>query len=210
MEEPDFLVERLPPARRTLRVAVVAESYPPDTGEVAAATHRLVEGLRSRGHEIQLLRPRRPGFGLPATPSLARLWAGSRPDVVYALTQGPLGWSALRAARRLRLPVVSQFNPGFFPYARGVGAGWLSRPVLAYLRKFHNRTLWTLVTSDGLCAELRARGFRNLRVGASGSDSSPSWDLRRIETLLEVAASLGPGAYASGERRTRTPIPQST
>jgi hypothetical protein len=232
-ETAELLVEQLPRARRVLRVAVVTETYPPDTGELAQTAARLVEGLRHREHEIQLVRPRRdrrettgaaggleeiltlgmpiprrPGLrvGLPATRALARLWSRARPDVVYILTQGPLGWSALRAARALRLPAVSHFNRDFLGHCRGYGVAWLSRRVVAYLRKFHNRALWTLVPSEAMRAELASLGFRNLRV-ASGSADAVWWDLRQIETLLEIAAGLGPAprGLVGG-----TPLPEAT
>jgi hypothetical protein len=204
-------------------VAIVTESYPPDVGDLSLASARLVEGLRGREHEIQLVRPRRdrddvitggdrfeevltlgvpvprrPGVrvGLPAAKPLVRLWSVSRPDVVYVLTQGPLGWSALRAARRLWLPAVAHFNIGFLGHCRAVRVGWLSRRVVSYLRKFHNRALWTLVPSEALRAELAALGFRNLRVVAGEADAE-WWDLKRIEALLEIAASLG-SAHSGG------------
>src|SRR5215471_19593697 len=195
-EADELLVERLPRARRVLRVAIVTESYPPDVGDLSLASARLVEGLRGREHEIQLVR--RPGLrlALPSARPLVRLWSVSRPDVVYVLTQGPLGWSALRAARKLRLPAVAHFNRDFLGHCRAVRVGWLSRRVVSYLRKFHNRALWTLVPSEALRAELAALGFRNLRVVGGGADAE-WWDLRRIETLLEIAASLG--SARSGE-----------
>jgi len=233
-EADELLVERLPRARRVLRVAVVTESYPPDVGDLALTSAHLVEGLRRREHDIQLVRPRhdrddvvaggerleevltlgvpvprRPGLrlGLPAARPLTRLWSVSRPDVVYVLTQGPLGWSALRAARRLRLPAVAHFNVDFLGHCRAVRVGWLSRRVVAYLRKFHGRALWTLVPSEALRVELAALGFRNLRVVAGGADAATWWDLRRIETLLEIAASLGSGfpGHAGGR-----PLPEGT
>jgi len=233
-EADELLVERLPRARRVLRVAIVTESYPPDVGDLSLASARLVEGLRGREHEIQLVRPRRdrddvvaggerleevltlgvalprrPGVrvGLPAARPLVRLWSVSRPDVVYVLTQGPLGWSALRAARRLRLPAVAHFNRDFLGHCRAVRVGWLSRRVVSYLRKFHNRALWTLVPSEAVRAELAALGFRNLRVVAGGADAATWWDLRRIETLLEIAASLG--SAHSGELAGR-PLAEGT
>src|SRR5262249_22723246 len=208
-EADELLVERLPRARRVLRVAIVTESYPPDVGELSFASARLVEGLRGREHEIQLVR--RPGLrlALPSARPLVRLWSVSRPDVVYVLTQGPLGWSALRAARRLRLPAVAHFNVDFMGHCRAVRVGWLSRRVVAYLRKFHNRALWTLVPSEALRVELAALGFRNLRVVAGGADAAMWWDLRRIETLLEIAASMGaaPAGHAGGRR---APVPEAT
>jgi hypothetical protein len=231
-ETAELLVEQLPRARRVLRVAVVTETYPPDTGALALTAARLIEGLHHREHEIQLVRPRRdlrettgaagrlqeiltlgmpvprrPGLrvGLPATRALARLWGRARPDVVYILTQGPLGWSALRAARALRLPAVSHFNSDFLGHCRGHGAGWLSRRIVAYLRKFHNRALWTLVPSEAIRSELASLGFRNLRV-VSGGAAALWWDLRQIETLLEIAAGLGSAASGPpGERGAPVP-----
>src|SRR5262245_1815147 len=205
-EADELLVERLPRARRVLRVAMVTESYPPDVADLSLASARLVEGLRGREHEIQLVR--RPGvrLGLPSARPLVRLWSVSRPDVVYVLTQGPLGWSALRAARRLRLPAVSHFNIDFLGHCRAYRVAWLSRRIVAYLRKFHNRALWTLVPSEALRAELAALGFRNLRVVGGGADAE-WWDLKRIETLLEIAASLG--SARSGEVTGR-PLAEGT
>ncbi len=57
-ETAEFLVEQLPRARRSLRIAVVTETYPPEVNGVALTVARFVEGLRRRDHEIQLVRPR--------------------------------------------------------------------------------------------------------------------------------------------------------
>jgi hypothetical protein len=43
-----FMVDDLMPARRSLRVAVVTETYPPEINGVAATISRVVEGLRGR------------------------------------------------------------------------------------------------------------------------------------------------------------------
>jgi glycosyltransferase involved in cell wall biosynthesis len=209
-ETADFLFEQLTRARRTLRVAVVTETYPPEINGVALTAARFVEGLRGREHDIQLVRPRQDRedsgggaeklqevlthglpiprhphlrLGLPATRALARLWTRSRPDVVHVLTEGPLGWSALGAARQLKLPVVSDFRTSF--HGRQYADGWLGKPLLAYLRKFHNRTLWTLVPTEALCADLTRLGFRNLRVVAQGVDTELFDPARRSEALRE-------------------------
>jgi len=205
VDDADLLVEQLPRMRRTLRIAIVTETYPPDANDVALAAARLVEGLRRREHEIELVRPRRPRLKLelPAKRALASQWSRSRPDVVHVLTQGPLAWSALGAARQLRLPVVSDFQAHFVDARHGLG--WLSKPILVYLRKFHNRALWTFVPTEALCAELTALGFRNLRVVAR---QRPDLTLKQLETLLEIAAGIGAACYAAGERRARGYAPQ--
>jgi glycosyltransferase involved in cell wall biosynthesis len=223
MEEAvEFLVEQFPRARRSLRIAVVTETYAPEVNGVALSAARFVEGLRRREHEIQLVRPRQdqdrsdhaggmrgvlsqdvlthgvpipryPGLrmGLPATRALARLWRRNRPDVVHVLTEGPLGWSAVSAARKLKLPVISDFRTNFHSYSRHYGVGWLGKPILAYLRKFHNRTLCTLVPTEAMRAELAALGFRDLRVVARGVDTTLFNPARRSETL-RAAWGAGP------------------
>jgi glycosyltransferase involved in cell wall biosynthesis len=186
------------PARRSLRVSVVTETWPPEVNGVAATAARVVAELRGRGHELQVLRPRQqhgdtavaePGYaevlmrglpiprypqlkmGLPSRRTLLRLWGLRRPDVVHIVTEGPLGWSALRAAQALRLPVVSDFRTNFHAYSRHYGVAWLQRPIVGYLRRFHNRTACTMVPTEALRSELRAEGFENLRVVARGVDT---------------------------------------
>ena len=44
--------------RRSLRIALVTETYPPEVNGVALTVARIAEGLRERGHELQLVRPR--------------------------------------------------------------------------------------------------------------------------------------------------------
>jgi glycosyltransferase involved in cell wall biosynthesis len=204
------MVDDLMPARRSLRVAVVTETYPPEINGVAATIARVVEGLRLRGHELQLVRPRQdrseaaadgPGFaellmrglpiprypqlkmGLPSRRALVRHWTTHRPDVVHIVTEGPLGWSALQAALQLRLPVVSDFRTNFHAYSRHYGVAWLRDPIMAYLRKFHNRTACTMVPTETLRTELRDSGFRRLRVVSRGVDTRLFDPARRSHAL---------------------------
>lgn len=196
--------------RHPLRVAVVTETYPPEINGVAATLSRVVEGLLQRGHHVDLVRPRQgpldaagqgpglheqllPGLpiprypqlrmGLPATGTLVRQWRARRPDVVHLVTEGPLGWSALRAAQALQIPTVSDFRTHFGAYSRHYGLAWLHRPVQAYLRRFHNRTATTMVPTETLRSELQAQGFERLRVVARGVDTQLFNPLRRSAAL---------------------------
>ena len=54
----ELLIEDLPAVPRGLRVAVVTETYPPEVNGVAMSIGRIVDGLQSRGHHVQLVRPR--------------------------------------------------------------------------------------------------------------------------------------------------------
>jgi glycosyltransferase involved in cell wall biosynthesis len=146
--------------------------------------------------------PRYPQLkmGLPAQRALLALWKRRRPDCVHIVTEGPLGWSALAAARKLELPTVSEFRTNFHAYSRHYGVPWLAGPIAAYLRKFHNRTFCTMVPTAALKAELAALGFHNLHVVARGVDTQRfdparrSLDLRRqwgADTQTLVALYVG-------------------
>lgn len=196
--------------RSALRVAVVTETYPPEVNGVAVTIARLVEGLRDRGHEIQVTRPRQrcdaspeggaarntvlvPGLpiprypqlrlGLPATRTLVRRWDAPRPDLVHVVTEGPLGWSAARAAARLRIPVVSDFRTNFHAYSRHYGVGSFQGLILHYLRSFHNGTRVTMVPTEATRAALTRDGFRNIEVIARGVDAALFHPRRRSDAL---------------------------
>ena len=187
------------PTHRSLRLAVVTETYPPEVNGVAVTVARLIEGLLLRGHEIDLVRPRQslrvpqataveglqellmrgmpiPRYpqlrmGLPAKAALVSQWQRRRPDLVHVATEGPLGWSAVQAARKLRLPVSADFRTNFHAYSRHYGLGWLNKTILTYLRKFHNRADLTLVPTETLRKELAAMGFERLSVVGRGVDT---------------------------------------
>ena len=131
-------------AERKLRIAVVTETYPPEINGVAMTISRMVQGLCQK-HVVELVRPRQNaqdsakqeptlqevlvrGFpipryqglklGLPAKQRLIKLWTSQRPDVVHLVTEGPLGASALSAARKLGIPVSSDFHTNFHSYSQ--------------------------------------------------------------------------------------------
>jgi glycosyltransferase involved in cell wall biosynthesis len=207
----DFDVEHIPAARHSLRVAFVTETYPPEVNGVSLTVARVVEGLHRRGHDLQLVRPRQRGaaeaaqalarfdevlmrglpvprypqlrMGVPSKRQLVRLWSLQRPDVVHIATEGPLGWSALQACRHLQLPVTSDFRTNFHAYSRHYGVGWLRKPIVAYLRKFHNATLCTMVPTEALRRDLEACGLKGLRVVARGVDTERFDPARRSPAL---------------------------
>ncbi len=218
--DPVIIVDEVPATRRSLRVAFVTETYPPEVNGVAATIARVIEGLRARNHEVQLIRPRQhhadgsatgdrfhevlmrgmpiPRYpnlkmGLPSKRALVQLWTMRRPDLVHIATEGPLGWSALQAAHRLKLPVTSDFRTNFHAYSRHYGIGWLHKPIMAYLRKFHNLAHCTMVPTEGLKRALVEYGFRNLIVLSRGVDTQLFDPARRSE---ELRRSWGASAHS--------------
>lgn len=189
-----------------LDIAFVTETYPPEVNGVAMTVGRLVDGMRQRGHRVEVLRPRQgaadaggehdvpfagvalpgyPGlqFGLPAGGALRRRWRQRRPDLVHVVTEGPLGWSAVAAARRLGIPVTSGFHTNFDRYSVHYGIGWLRPAVAAYLRMLHRRTRATLVPTAALAAELAGEGVPGVRVVGRGVDTTLFDPARRSNEL---------------------------
>jgi glycosyltransferase involved in cell wall biosynthesis len=191
-------VDTLQDGPSPLRIALVTETYPPEINGVAMTLQRLVSSLLQRGHRVQLVRPRQaleategdganglkqvlmrgwpvPKYphlrmGLPAQGELIRLWTLQRPDVVHIATEGPLGWSALKAAKKLKIPVSADFRTQFHAYTEHYKLSWLRKPILAYLRQFHNRCDFTMVPTEGMRAELAGWGFERLLVVGRGVD----------------------------------------
>jgi glycosyltransferase involved in cell wall biosynthesis len=142
--------------------------------------------------------------GLPARQGLLKLWRLKRPDVVQVATEGPLGWSAISAARELRIPVASEFHTNFHRYSRHYGVGWLQKPIAAYLRRFHNRALVTMVPTHEMRDALMASGYRNVCVVARGVDTrlfSPdrrsselrrSWGARDDDLVALIVGRIAP------------------
>jgi glycosyltransferase involved in cell wall biosynthesis len=56
---------------------------------------------------------------------------------------------------------------------------------MAYLRKFHNRTLCTMVPTDALKRELETSGFKHLKVVSRGVDTRQFSPLKRSADLRE-------------------------
>lgn len=193
-----------------LRIALITETYPPEVNGVANTIQQVVTGLRGRGHSVQLVRPRQPAvesgtpegdgetvltrgvalplyshlrMGLPSHGLLRSLWLAQRPDIVHIATEGPLGWSALRVARQLGLPVCADFRTNFQAYSRFYGVAWMHRPILCYLRSFHNRCHGTMVPTDTLRTQLSRDGFGALSVVARGVDTQRFSPARRDRAL---------------------------
>jgi glycosyltransferase involved in cell wall biosynthesis len=206
----ELFVESFPIRALSLRIAVVTETFPPEVNGVAMTLGRIVDGLLQRGHAVQVIRPRQPKeaspdaregldeflsvgvpvpsygdlrFGLPAKNRLVKLWSERRPDIVHVVTEGPLGWSAVAAARALQLPITSSFHTNFHSYSQHYGIGLLKKPIDAYLKKLHNKTQATLVPTRAMAAELQARGYHNVGMMSRGVATEQFRPERRSQDL---------------------------
>lgn len=195
-----------------LKFSLVTETFKPEINGVAMTLGKITEELANKQHQVQVIRPKQSNldipadtayfkehlvtgmpipfykhlkFGFPAKHQLIKLWSANRPDVVHIATEGPLGWSALEAAKRLNIPVISSYHTNFHQYSKHYGASFLTKPIEGYLRYFHNQTLATLAPTQKVVKALEASGYKNVSIMARGVDAkkfSPtnrSTDLRK-------------------------------
>jgi hypothetical protein len=145
--------------------------------------------LLVRGLPIPFYRQLR--LGLPAKRELLRLWTRQRPDIVHIATEGPLGWSALQVARKLKLPISTDFRTNFHAYSQHYGIGWLRGAILAYMKKFHNAAHATMVPTTALESELAGSGFKRLSVVPRGIDTGRRTGMHEAPQRLGVAVDFG-------------------
>jgi glycosyltransferase involved in cell wall biosynthesis len=198
-----------------VKLALVTETFPPEINGVAMTFGVIARELGRRGHTVTVYRPRRrdlapggpargftevalpgmpiPGYpllrlGLPAGGRLRKFWREERPDLVHVATEGPLGASAVSAARALGVPVTSSFHTNFHAYTRHYRVGCVNRLVLAWLRRVHNRTRRTFAPTQELCDGLAALGFRDLALLSRGVDT---WQFHPARRSPELRAKWG-------------------
>lgn len=202
-----------------MRYAIVTETYPPEVNGVALTVQTKEQGLRHRGHEVEVVRPRQPSdaaerphellvrsaqiprypgmrFGFPAHRALRRRWTERRPDAVYIATEGPLGFSAMRTARRLGIPVASGFHTRFDEYTVDYGVGFLQPLALRWMRHFHNASAATLVPTCELSDFLRANTFADV-VHLPRAVDTQRFDPARRDAALRASWGVGENALAA-------------
>lgn len=199
-----------------MRLALVTETFPPEINGVSMTLSRLASGLIRRGHRIELIAPWRrdrqsalmaecewisvPGlpiprygdlrFGLPLPGIMVQKWRENRPDIVHIATEGPLGWAASHACRKLGIPLVTSFHTNFHSYGRFYGYGGVQKMVLGYMRRFHRDAAITFVPSEDTRRRLAKSRFGHLDILGRGVDTDLFSPTRRRDALR---ASWGAG-----------------
>jgi len=185
--------------RRPLRIALVASSYNYIKDGVALTLNRLVAYLERHGVEVLVfapvgnvpafahigtvvpvpsvslpLRPEyRLAFGLPhQTGEKLRAF---RPDIIHiALAPDFLGYSALKAAQSLQIPVVASYHTRFETYLKHYWyVSGFTGLIRHYLRRSYGACREVYVPSQSMIDALLADGFRNnFRLWPRGVDTT--------------------------------------
>ena len=176
-----------------MRIAMVTETFLPSVdGVVTRLTHAL-DWLIEQGHELCVIAPdlgvseyrgvpvhgvkavtmpfyRSRPWGLPSGRVRSYLQEFA-PDIVHAWQPDLVGLSAVRACRRLGLPLVTSYHTDTVAYLDYYRAFRLLKGLLAaYERRLLNAGAMTLVTSNAMRRELVARGVQEPRVLPRGVD----------------------------------------
>lgn len=194
-----------------LRLALFTDTYLPQLNGVTRTLDRLVRAVQDHDGEVRVWTARDPRAGertgvatLPSLPFWAypelriarpeygraeRELSAWGPTIVHAATPFGVGLAGRRAAGRLGIPFVSSYHTSFSAYARFYHLGALAHPGWAYLRWFHNAGRRTYAPSDATAGELRANGFRRVKVWSRGVETdrfNPDFRSRALRDRLGV------------------------
>ncbi|SMC91007.1 phosphatidylinositol alpha 1,6-mannosyltransferase [Kibdelosporangium aridum] len=198
---------------RSVRVAIVTESFLPQVNGVTNSVLRVVEYLRDHGHEALVVAPgpgpdsylhapvvRTRAVDVPVVTSLPIGLPGPRitsalldfePDVVHLASPFVLGAGGLRAARLLDVPTVAVYQTdvaGFassYGLARGAAVAW------RWIRRLHTLADRTLAPSTDAVRSLVEHGIPRVHRWGRGVDTNLFNPSRRDSQLRRELAPTG-------------------
>lgn len=219
-------VHHLPSGR--LRVAVVTESFLPSVNGVARSVARVVDHLRTRGHEVVVITPgegpdrfgdvpvvRLPSVSLPLcrafpagipTPRLRATLEEFGPDVVHLASPILVGARGMALARDLGVPTVAIFQTDVAGFAASYGLRAVSRGAWRWLARVHRHADRTLAPSRPVVAELGRHGIERVHRWGRGvdlDDFHPRMRTRRATDAVDVVRVGFVGRLAAEKRVER-------
>ncbi len=193
-----------------MRFLLITDTFPPDINGVARTLATLATGLQKRGHEVEIVTtleasepeaeslkrhvimsmplPGYPGLrvGFATTWQMLALFEAFKPDALYVATETPLGIASIRAAQKMKIPVVSGFHTNFQTYLEDYSLPGLESVAQGLLRSLHNQTARTLTPSADTAAMLEKWGINNVGVLGRGVDTELFDPARRSAELRQT------------------------
>lgn len=190
-----------------MRIMLITDAWHPQMNGVVRTLDRTVEGLRARGHVVEVIAPS-DGYRtmpLPTYPDIklalfarrdvARRMIAFGPEAVHVATEGPLGQAARGHCLRWAMPFTTSYHTKFPEYIEArlpwLPSQFVLRLTYDFVRNFHNAGGRTMVTTPSMAEFLEARSFANLGVWARGVETDlfrP--ELRRAGTDEDVYKDL--------------------
>ncbi len=202
----------------TPKIAVFTDTYF-DTNGIVSILERLERWALATGRDVTIVTAsgeseiRRAGFvnlpaivefdlpiyrdyrlHFPSCLSVLELAEKEGYDLIHVTTPGPVGISALLAARLLGIPLVGSYHTQVPEYARILsGSERLERVLWEFVRYFYSQCERVLAPSRLQIEDLAARGFARERLGLlrTGVDTDLFHPARRSEAFRERVGARG-------------------
>ncbi|MEI8119448.1 MAG: glycosyltransferase family 1 protein [Actinomycetes bacterium] len=176
-----------------MRIAIVTESFLPQINGVTNSVLRVLEHLKSGGHEALVIAPESidapreyAGFRIKRVPSLEMkgliplgfpqralepLIDGFAPDVIHLASPIFLGKYATKIAQNLNIPTLSIYQTDIAGFARHYGLTIAHNSLKKWVGKIHSSSDRTLAPSTWSCKDLEQSGVKNVHLWKRGVDA---------------------------------------
>jgi glycosyltransferase involved in cell wall biosynthesis len=175
-----------------MRILVATDAWHPQINGVVRTLTTLARAVRNRGATIEFLTPDGfPSFPLPTYPDMRCAIPNAReivrrieavaPEAIHIATEGPIGWAVRRYCIRRGLPFTTSYTTKFPEYISArlpIPESWS----YAVLRRFHNASAVTMVSTNSLADDLKRRGFTNIGMWTRGVDT----ELFRPDRAIDI------------------------
>jgi glycosyltransferase involved in cell wall biosynthesis len=163
-----------------VKIALATDAWHPQVNGVVRTLSTTVEGLRSNGHEVEVIEPSRFWtMPCPTYPEIRLSLACARrvrkmldelqPDAVHIATEGPIGWAARSWCVRNGHGYTTAFHTRFPDYVSirtRIPVEWVWR----VMRRFHGPAERTFAATLSLAEELNSRGLERTHIWPRGVD----------------------------------------
>lgn len=171
------------------RVAVVTESFLPSINGVTNSVVRVLESLKSAGHDAIVFSPTSPAkeyLGFPVVqinkfyfkqfavalphPNLEAMLRDFNPDVIHVAAPFAFGRQAISVARRMGVPTIAIYQTDIAGYAHRYGLPGLRPIVDRMIGAIHRRATVNLAPTTEGAEYLQKIGARNVSIWGRGVD----------------------------------------
>ncbi|KAI9487616.1 MAG: glycosyl transferase group 1 [Benjaminiella poitrasii] len=190
-----------------MRIGIITENFLPKIDGVTRTLGRLLEHLRSTGHEVIVLGPETNmeyyagaklfgTFGIPFflypelkfnfwRPKFTEALIEFQPDVIHLIDPAFLCPMGLAIIRRHfpHTPIVSSYHTNLALYCEHFGYGFLKSIMWKWNRYCHSSSRSVACPSTSTMSVLNEQHFKNVRVWPRGVDFSIFSPSRRSEPL---------------------------
>ncbi len=163
-----------------MRITIVTDAWAPQVNGVVKTLEQTIACLQSDGHLVQVIEPsyfrslQCPGYAeirlsLFSYNKVSRMLSAFAPDAIHIATEGPLGMSARRYAKKHKLNFTTAYHTKFPEYLEA-RSGIPARFFYPVMRWFHGPSKAVMVSTLSVIEELRSKGFEHLVLWSRGVD----------------------------------------